>query len=453
MSLLVKLNNKHDDYLTGLRRWHFQYASYLGGDIYKKGEYLRKYWGENDAPYDAYAARLDVTPLDNHVKTTVDIYRSYIWRNPPVRQLSGLFANPFAQKFLANADYSGAGLDSFLKTAMDWAMVLGYVWIGVDRPAAQSESAGAEIANDIYAYTTMYTPQMVTDWGYERSGPFKELTFLKVLESQTGDTHTIRCWYPDYVEVSVVRYDSETAEYSEVLSTEIMPNNLGKIPFFPLIPQASPGAGLGVSILADVADMQRSIYNKLSELEQTIRLSCHPMLAKTRSTGAQAGAGGIVTLPDDLDPGLFPQLLQPSGSVESILLAIESDVNAINAMTHLSAVRAVKGSSQSGVALQTERQLLNSKLSDLADIIEEAEMSVWNLWFDWMDITAPAEFKIEYSRSFDTRDTSYELQVIEKAKSMSTNPDFIQWCEIEIAKLVISDEAELNVILQSISTT
>jgi len=453
MSLLDKLNHKHDDYIRQSKRWHFQYSSYIGGDTYKEGGYLRKYWGEDQAPFDAYAARIDVTPLDNHVKTTVDIYRSYLWRQSPNRTLGNLYGNPFVDKFMDNADYDGQTIDSFLKTALDWAMVLGHVWIGVDRPSIAAMSAADEIEQGIFAYTTMYTPQMVTDWEFTKSGPFKELTYFKVIEKTASDRHTIKCWYTDRIEVFEVKVDSLNQEYEEVLSMEEMPNNLGKIPFIPLIPHKSPVTGMGESILNDVADMQRSIYNKLSELEQTIRLSGHPMLAKTAETKAQAGAGGIITLPDDMDPGLYPQLLQPSGSVESILAAIQHDIDSINAMTHLGAVRSTKGAAMSGVALQTERQLLNSKLSDLSDIIEETEYKIWNLWFEWMDITPGPDFKVEYIKTFDTRDASYEMTVLEKAKMLTTNMDFHKWVEVEIAKLTIHDEDEQNEVVTSIMET
>jgi hypothetical protein len=40
--------------------------------------------------------------------------------------------------------------------------------------------------------------------------------------------------------------------------------------------------GLGVSDLTDIADLQKAIYNELSEIEQIIRISNHPSLVKTR---------------------------------------------------------------------------------------------------------------------------------------------------------------------------
>jgi len=426
------------------------YSSFLGGNTYKAGQYLRKYWGEDDAPYDAYAARLDVTPLDNHVKTTIDIYRSYLWRSAPNRTFGSLADNPFVEGYIKDADYDGQDIDSFMKTAMDWAMALGHVWIGMDRPNIAANNAADEIEQGIYAYATMYTPQVVTDWKYEKVGVRKQLTYLKVIEATYGDVQHLKLWYPDRVETYVVRYDDNTKAYDQIIEADVVPNELGKVPFFAITPQKSPVTNMGESILNDVADVQRSVYNKLSELEQTIRLSGHPALVKTAETKVTGGAGGIVTIPEDMEPGLYPSLLQPSGSVEAILAAIKHDIDAINGMTHLGAIRAVKGSVMSGDAISKERELLNSKLSDLADIAEEAEIKMWDLWFAWMDITEPEDFLIEYIKTFDTQDPVYEISVYQKALETVTNAEYRKYCEKEIAKLTIDDEVILNNILEAI---
>lgn len=448
---LENLEKKHPDYDSHKTRWHFLYASYLGGQTYKNGSYLRKYFGEDDAPFDAYKSRLDMTPLDNHVRTTVDIYRSYIWRNHPKRTLGNLSSNPFIKDFLFNSDLTGQGIDSFMKTAMDWAMVLGYVWINVDRPSTQALSAAEEIEMGIRGYLSMFTPQMVPDWEWTKtpSGQ-KELKYLKVYEMISSDMHVIKEWYPDYVIKSYVKVEPSTGVYQEILNVETAENSLGKIPFTYLAPQKSPLSDFGESILDDVADMQRSIYNKLSELEQTIRLSGHPVLVKTAQTKAVAGAGGIVTIPEDLDPGLYPQLLQPDGSVESILDAINHDIESIDKMTHLSAVRNQKSQAMSGEALKTERQLLNSKLSDLADVAEETEYKIWDLWFEWMDVEKPKDFKIQYYKTFDTKDEGYEIDLLKKALEVVTDPLFRKYVEKEIAKLSIKDEQTLFEVIQSI---
>ena len=49
-----------------------------------------------------------------------------------------------------------------------------------------------------------------------------------------------------------------------------LPNPIGKIPAVILYNQRSPMRGIGVSDLTDVVDLQKGIYNELSEIEQII---------------------------------------------------------------------------------------------------------------------------------------------------------------------------------------
>jgi 3-deoxy-D-manno-octulosonic-acid transferase len=138
-----------------------------------------------------------------------------------------------------------------------------------------------------------------------------------------------------------------------------------KIPAVILYNQRSPMRGLGVSDLTDVADLQKAIYNEFSEIEQIIRLSNHPSLVKTKDTDAGAGAGSIIEIPENLDANLKPYILQPSGSnLDGVLASINHKVEAINRLTHVGTLRATAERVQSGIALRTEFELLNARLSE-----------------------------------------------------------------------------------------
>ena len=452
MLTLDQLNDKSPSYEEYSERWDFYYRSYMGNEVYRDGEYLQMYWGEGQAPFDAYARRLKSTPLDNHVRTTVDVYRSFLFRNQPTRTLGPLADNPFVYEWMHDVDLDGQGMDSFMKTALDHAIVMGNVWILVDKPNYAVETEAQAIDMGIRGYACMYTPQMVLDWNYSRQvNGRKMLDYIKVIEEYSYDYHVLKVWMMDRVERYVVSY--EDGEYKEVLEYEEFPNPLGYVPFVNMIPQKGVNHGCGNSLIGDVADVQKSIYNKLSELEQNIRLSNHPLLAKTADTTANPGAGGIVTMPEDLPGDKNPFLLQPTGaSIDGILSAIEQDVESINRMTHLQAVRAKAGSPMSGVALQTERQLLNSMLSDLADTVEETEYKLWDIWFDWQNVEAPAEFELEYVKTFDLRDEHSDLELYRKALETVPHNEFQHQIHREIAKMIIDDEVVLNGILEEMAT-
>jgi len=89
-------------------------------------------------------------------------------------------------------------------------------------------------------------------------------------------------------------------------------------------------------------------------------------------------------MPEDLDANLKPYIIQPSSqSLDAIMNSINMKVEAINRITHMGAVRSTTSGVQSGIALQTEFQLLNARLSEKADYLENAEEHIWRLFAKW----------------------------------------------------------------------
>jgi hypothetical protein len=222
---------------------------------------------------------------------------------------------------------------------------------------------------------------------------------------------------------------------------ETMDNPLGKIPAVFLPAQRSVTKGIGISDLCDVAYMQRAIYQELSEIEQLIRLTNHPSLVKTYSTDASCGAGAVINLPDDIDPALKPYQMQPSGSnLDAVRAAITDKVEAINRMSHMGAVRGTQAMTQSGVAMQTEFQMLNAKLSEKADILELAEEQLFTLFCEWQEVTPDVE--ISYPDAFDLRDYDKELAFLQGIRSSGVRSvTLMQNIDMQIADLVLDDEA------------
>lgn len=453
MLTIEQLEKTHPHYAEVAEQANYHYKSYVGGELYKKGHYLTQYIGENQAPGDQYGKRLLSTPLDNHVQTTIDIYRSFLFRTLPKRDLGLLINNPLVEQWLEDTDQEGQSIDSFLKTANDLAMVHGSTWILVDKPNYKVETQAEEIQLGIRAYAAMYTPQNVLDWYYERNTAGKlTLRYIKVRESENDEYVTFTLWYEDKVcKYKATKNDRGVME--KIVDFEEYANPLGYVPFVHHAPLKSPVKGVGFSLVADVANQQRFIYNCLSEIEQHLRISSHPTLVKPTSVDAVAGAGSILNLDEGVDAGLKPYLLSPAlSTTDSILKAINNSVQAIQRMTHTSAIQATTGSPMSGVALQTERQLLNAKLSDIADTLRETEIMMWDIWLDWQNLSYPDSFSIEYPESFDIRDEFLELEFLLKAKSAGvTNTMFQEEINKQIVAVTIDDAAKQSEILNDMA--
>ena len=449
-----QIKQTHPSYQQIVDQANYHYKSYVGGELYKSGNYLTHYIGEDNGPGNQYAKRINSTPLDNHVQTTIDIYRSFLFRTLPKRELGLLINNPLVEEWMKDTDQEGQNLDNFLKNANDLAMVHGSTWILVDKPAYQVETEAEAIQLGIRAYAAMYTPQNVLDWYYERNVAGKMvLKYIKVKESENEDYVNITCWHEDSVQKYKVTKNADTGDYGEIVKAEEHENPLGYIPFVFHSTLKSPVKGVGFSLISDVADQQRFIYNCTSEVVEHLKISSHPTLVKPTSTDAVAGAGSILNLDTDVDPGLKPYLLQPTlSTTDSILKSIEKSVEAIQRMTHTSAIQATTGSPMSGVALQTERQLLNAKLADIASALRETELMMWNIFLDWQALSPPEDFSIEYPDTFDMRDEHLELDLLMKARSSGIDSPLYQ-AEIsrQVVALTVDDPEVQSKILEDIT--
>jgi hypothetical protein len=408
----------------------------MGGEDYQDGSYLTPYLNESS---DEYSRRIRLTPLDNHCRNIVHIYTSFLWRTPPTRQYNALSNNQALDSFINDADLDGQSFDSFMKQAQIWASVYGHVWLMVDKPQSNAGTRAEELEQGIRPYVTLFTPENVFDWKWERmpSGRF-ELVYLKVRESidRKDATTTIshfRIWRKDIIEHWIE--DGETDS-----KIDEMPNPLGRIPAVFLPANRSVVRGVGISDLSDVAYMQRAIYQELSEIEQLIRISNHPSLVKTYDTDASAGAGSVINMPEDIDGNLKPYLLQPSGqNIDAIRESIKDKVEAINRMAHMGAVRGTEAITQSGVAMQTEFQMLNAKLNEKARLLELAEEQLWSIFCQWQNVNPDVE--VYYPDSFDLRDYDKELQFLQQAKASGVRSVTLQQeIDKQIADLVLDDE-------------
>jgi len=421
-------------YTTYLSQWKYLLESYLGGQEYREAAHLTRYQLETDGEYNA---RLLATPLENHCKSIISVYNSFLFRECPEREFGALENMPEIEDFLKDADFEGRSLDAFMKDVATWASVFGHSWIIVAKPNINANTRADEQALGIRPYVNVLTPMVVLDWNWTRSpaGRF-ELRYFKYLEDINGDVHTVKEWTQETIRTTVVNIQDSIIheDYTEI-------NGLGKIPAIICYNARSTVRGIGVSDIGDIADAQRFIYNATSEVEQTIRLDSHPSLVKTPETNAGIGAGSLIHMPENLDPGLKPYLLNFDGAnVGSIYESIEHTISSIDKMANTGATRSTLNQTLSGVAMETEFQLLNAKLSEKADNIELAEEQLWKLFAEYMGTTWDG--CIEYPGSFNIRDTSREIDELVKVKSAATDPRVIALVDHELVEF-LGEDADL----------
>ena len=438
------LTSRHKHYEEKFNDWNFHLMSYLGGQDYQNAYQLNRYILESD---EEYLKRAENTPIDNHCKNVVQIYSSFLFRVSPTRDYGSLSGDPQLQSFINDADLDGRSFDNVVREMQVNASIYGTCWAILDKPAVQTQTRAEEIQLDIRPYMSLYTPENVLNWNFERSLNGKYiLTSLTLLEDLFDDVATIRVWNTEDITTYKLVDFSKGYSTSKPMLVDEMPNQLGKVPAVVLYNQKSQRRGIGVSDLNDVAELQKAIYNDYSEIEQLIRLSNHPSLVKTPNVEASAGAGSIIEMPEDLDSNLKPYLIQPSSqSLDGIMNNINMKVEAINRITHMGAVRSTQDRVQSGIALQTEFQLLNARLSEKADYLQNAEEQIWKLFAEWQNTTFDGE--IIYPDSFNLRDYASDLQFLQAAKASGVPSDsFVKEVDKQIARAVVDDDEKINTI-------
>ena len=105
----------------------------------------------------------------------------------------------------------------------------------------------------------------------------------------------------------------------------------------------------------------------------------------------------------------------------------------------------------SGIALQTEFELLNARLSEKADNLEIAEEQLFRCYAMFQNTVFDGE--INYPDSFNLKDYAYDLQFYSMAKAMNLqSPTFNKEVDKEIVRSVIDNDEKLTQAFEEIDS-
>lgn len=428
------LGSTHYLYTRNRDRWQFLMESYVGGEEYRRSAHLTRYTLETAGEY---SARLQNTPLDNHCQSVIQTYISFLFREEPKREFGTWAGQPDVEDFLKDCDMENRSLDAFMKQTAIWSSVFGMAWIIMTKPNLGAVSVGQELDMGVRPYVNLLTPLVVSDWTWERQpGGKYELSYFKYIEEVIDNITVVREWTRDSIKTWIMD-DRKKEAY---LETEEL-NMLGMIPAILVYNQRGITKDIGISDIGDIADIQRLIYNLTSENEQSIRMDGHPSLVVPATAQLGSGAGAIIQLQEGSDAGLNPYYLEHGGnSIIGIHSSIDKQVEAIDRISFTGGVRATVKKTMSGVAMETEFQLLNAKLSEKADQMELAEENIWRLFGIYQG--REWEGSVEYPSSFNIRDQQQQFAQLATAKSAATDPRVMAIIDHEIIEL-LGEDADL----------
>jgi hypothetical protein len=422
---LITGNNTYND---NKDRWLFLYRSFVGGREYREAGYLTRYQLESDSEY---IARCNETPLDNQCRSIISVYTSFLFRTLAIRDYGSLTNLPELEDFLKDADLEGRRFDNFMKEASTWSQVFGHCWVIMSKPNVGAITRADELEQGIRPYLSILTPLVVLDWEWARSANGKySLTYFKYVEDINDSIQVIKEW--DLETVTTYTVDNEN---EEIIETTQEANELGIIPVVISYNDRSIVRGVGVSSISDIADLQRYIYNSLSEAAQSIRLDSHPSLVATPETQIGTGAGSIIRIPENMDGNLKPYVLDFAGaSIDSIYKVITETITTIEKQANIGTIRSTETVQMSGVSREMEFQLLNARLATMADNLELTEEGIWRLFCLYQG--QPYDVYIDYPSNFSIRDTTNELDELKKAKDITTDPVLLAEIDQKIADIL-----------------
>ena len=439
------LLSSNDIYSTYRTRWEFAYQSYLGGEVYTEAGHLNTYQLETPREYNN---RLNTTPLENHCKSVIAVYNSFLFREKPYRDLGSFSNNPMIKEFMKDADQDGRSLDEIMREVSTWASVFGHCWLILTKPNLELATQADELEAGVRPYLNMLTPLAVTDWNWYRTpiGKYK-LDYLKYVEDFNGSVQTFKEWYPDTIITTTV----DTEEQS-IISRIEEPNMLGMIPAVCAYNQRSDVRGIGISDIQDIAYAQKMIYNCTSEAVEAIKLDTHPSIVATPNTNLGVGPGSVIQIEENLDPGLKPYALEFSGaSIDAIYKSIEHTTQAIDKMANTGAVRETESRTLSGVSRETEFALLNARLAQKASSLQLAEEQMWKIMSYYLGSSWDGD--LEYPNSFNIRDRSSEIVQLKTAKETATDKRLLKEIDMKLAEwMEVDEDIDLDVFVPHVMT-
>jgi len=430
-------------YLANIEKWRLNKAAFQGGADWKAQQLLYKYRAEETTDYDT---RIQQTPLENHCESVITTYAGFIWRDPPKRNFGKLVNNINLNKLITNADMDGTPLHEFMKTVQIFGGVYGVVWVVMDKPASEHITKADALASGVRPYVRMFTPEDVID--FEFTAAPNGATLLSYLKTKTeddtrkGHTVTVIEWTADEIVTTNLLEGA-------VIGVETKPNPLGLIPATLYSNQKSTVRGKALSDIEDIVGMQVSIYNDYSELTQMIRGSNHKTLVKNQGDQATTGAGGVIIMDPDSPSDKKPYLLQADAeALSGLLSAIEKKTEAINRMAHLTPVRTYRAQVTSGVAMETEFQILNTLLAGKSAQLQLCEYQLFQIFCAWEGIDAEAVgYEVAYPLRFELRDRKADLEFLASARAVAekiNSATLIKALNKELARVSLSDDTMIE---------
>jgi hypothetical protein len=427
------IERRHPEFYARLKHWDFCEATYVGGPDWFNGN-IFKYVKEGP---NEYAERVQRAYRFPHTREVVDLINKYIFKAPIKRDEKA--ATPEVKAFWKQATINRRAIDDLMRLASERASYLGRPWLVMDTNQTEPNATVlSQKENGARLYAYIVKPQHVLDLGTAEDG---DVQWVKLFETHRDDESVFgsgkiatrfRIWTKNHWALFEQR--EEKARNGKPKLVYVMidagEHGLGVVPAFPLDHIISDSPYFAMSLVDDIAYLDRAVANYLSNLDAIIQdqaFSQLTMPAQALMPGEdgdaekkllELGTKRILTYDGQSPNG--PEYISPDPKQAGMILAVINKI--INEIYHSVGMagertkqdNAMGIDNSSGVAKAFDFERLNAVLTSKAHSLQIAENRLCELVDIWhgADPSIIGTYNlVQYPDSFDTRGLSEELAI------------------------------------------
>jgi len=475
---LGELETVHPLYTKNQVFWYKMLACYKGIKAIVEGGYgVLRHERESQENYER---RVREAYGFGYSGSIVDLFNFYLFKSTVKREMGSLSKDSSWAMFEEDCNLYGDNFLTWLLETQRWACVFGQLGILVDKSTSKMMTQSEEIAAKVYPYVARYFPMNVLDWEYkkdENNRPY--LNYIKLRD----DDGSYRIWTTEWWAIYEISDDAKmnsgdtvmnvttgkvqggainNSKDTKVDSVADGDNQLREVPFVWLYNIKGEQRPIGISDIKDIAYIDLSIIGNLSDGEEVIDYGAFPMMRKPyrekgvgpSGKGDDEDVGPSAILEFDPDqPEAKPDWLEAAVDkpITAILDWIERKTTEIYRTANIGGMAATEIQTQpkSGVALKSEFQLLNGKLVQKGNNVEEAERQIKTFWCKWQgrEDLIP-DIAVEWPETYDVENLAQDLQNALTGNSIVKSETFQKEVQKQVARSMLpnADNATLNTI-------
>ncbi|MDP1664124.1 MAG: hypothetical protein Q8L79_03280 [Methylobacter sp.] len=398
----------------------FLLDAYSGQGGFATGEYLVAHPRETTTKLER---RKELAVYPNFTRKIVDVFMGFLWKQAPSRETDDLYG-----QFSANADGAGGKLDTVLFSYQRLAMILGTVYIIVDKPTVQGQTK----ADQAIPYLALRLKSQLVVETKNAAGVWQSVTFSEVDNGETVyRTFTTTGWTL-----------SKNQDGSESIDQGVY--SLGRVPVVRLhiAKPLNPTDSSSQSWVYDLAQLNWDLFNLRSELRELLRSQTFAILALPVTDDNEREKLKDMTISTENALTYNPAgggkpgfIAPPADPVELYRKQIGDTVENIYQIANLEFVGGVQ---QSGVALGFHFQEANSSLRGMADMGESAENEIAALVYAWQGDKFSGN--IAYANDFNLSDVAGAIAVALDTVPLGLGSEFDKTIKKRLVKQILGND-------------